>query len=113
MVVLELEIDQAVAELPTALEAAEPVTAQVVAEQERDQVEAVPLIDHPRVQLGVALGTKSVIAAHLPDLPLLAGAVDLAVVAETTREPAATGVAAAWAAVVTVVAAAGIAVAAE
>jgi hypothetical protein len=61
---------------------------------------------HPRARLAVALRTKSVIAAHRPDLvvPLLEAEEDLAVVAETTREPAAAEAAQAWEAAVTVAA---------
>jgi len=53
----------------------------------------VPLI----AQLAVALRTKSVTAAHRPDLvPLLEAEEDLAAVAETTREPAAAEAVIAW-----------------
>ena len=65
---------------------------------------------HPRAQLAVALRTKSVIAAHRPDLvvPLLEAGEDLAVaVVETTREPAAAEAAPAWEAAVTAAVAAG------
>ena len=63
----------------------------VALERELVQVEAELVRDRPRVQLAVALRTKSVIAAHPHDLvPLLAAEEDLAAaVAETTREPAA------------------------
>ena len=60
---------------------------------------------HPRARLAVALRTKSVIAAHRPDLvvPLLEAGEDLAVaVVETTREPAAAEAAPAWEAADTV-----------
>ena len=60
--------------------------------------------DHRPALLAVALRTKSVIAAHHPDLvPLLAVEEDLAAaVAETTREPAAAEAVIAWAAADTV-----------
>ena len=87
--------------------ALEQVLEQVVAlELEHDPVVAleqvhgqvvglVPLI----AQLAVALRTKSVTAAHRPDLvPLLEAEEDLAAVAETTREPVAAEAAIAWAA---------------
>jgi hypothetical protein len=72
----------------------------VAAELALVQVEAVPVPNHPRAQLAVAPRTKSVTAAHHPDLvPLLAAGEDLAAaVAETTREPAATEAVIAWAA---------------
>ena len=61
------------------------------------QVEAVPVQNHRPAQLAVALRTKSVIAAHRPDLaPLLEAAVDLVAVAETTPEPAAAEAVRAW-----------------
>jgi hypothetical protein len=78
-------------------------------ELELVQVEAVLAPDHPRVQLAVALRTKSVTAARRPGLPLRAEE-DLAAVAEITREPAAIEAAAAWVAADTAVAVAGIAV---
>ena len=94
---LELEHDPVVA--------LEQVLEQVVAlELEHDPVVAleqvhgqvvglVPLI----AQLAVALRTKSVTAAHRPDLvPLLEAEEDLAAVAETTREPAAAEAVIAW-----------------
>ena len=54
--------------------------------------------EQPVAQLVVALRTKSVTAAHRPDLvPLLEAEEDLAAaVAETTREPAATEAVIAW-----------------
>ena len=54
--------------------------------------------EQPVAQLVVALRTKSVTAAHRPDLvPLLEAEEDLAAaVAETTREPAATEAVTAW-----------------
>jgi len=77
VVALELEHDPVVA--------LEQVHGQVVG--------LVPLI----AQLAVALRTKSVIAAHRPDLVPLLEAEDLAAaVAETTREPAAAEAVIAW-----------------
>ena len=69
---------------------------------------------HPRVQLVVALRTKSVTAAHPPGLvPRLAAEEDLvAAVAVTMRDPAAAEAVIAWEVAVTAVAEAGIAVAA-
>ena len=66
------------------------VLALVEAELELVQVGAALVRGHPRARLAVALRTKSVIAAHRPDLvPLLEAGEDLAVaVVETTREPA-------------------------
>ena len=63
---------------------------------------------HPRARLAVALRTKSVIAAHRPDLvPLLEAGEDLAVaVVETTREPVVAEAVIAWEAAVTAAAAA-------
>ena len=70
---------------------------QVARERELVQVEAVLVQGHRPAQLAVALRTKSVIAAHRPDLaPLLEAAVDLAAVAETTLEPAAAEAVIAW-----------------
>jgi len=85
-------------ELQIAPVVVEPGTVRVAVELEHDQVAAVRELDHPRVQLAVAPKTKSVTAAHRPDLvPLLEAAEDLvAAVAETTREPAATEVVIAW-----------------
>jgi hypothetical protein len=76
-----------------------------VVELELVPVVAVPELGHPRGRLAVAPRTKSVTAARRRDLArLLAGEEDLAAVAETTREPAATEAAVAWAAAVTAVA---------
>jgi hypothetical protein len=71
----------------------------VALERELVQVEAVPQLGHPRAQLAVlALRTKSVTAAHRPDLvPLLAGEDLAAAAAEITREQAAAEAATAWA----------------
>src|SRR5437667_371240 len=91
---------------------AEPELARGVAQLELGQVGAVAVPGHQRARLAVAPKTKSVTAAHRRGLPLRV-AEDLAVVAETTREPAATGEVIAWAAAVTaVVAAVAVAVAA-
>jgi hypothetical protein len=67
----------------------------VVPELETGPVAALELV---LVQVAVALRTRSVIAAHRPDLvPLLEAEEDLAAaVAETTREPAAAEAAVAW-----------------
>jgi hypothetical protein len=73
--------------------------ALVVSEDPVEPAESVLVRGHPRAQLAVvALRTKSVTAAHRPDLvPLLEAAEDLAVaVAETTREPVAAEAAIAW-----------------
>jgi hypothetical protein len=101
LVAVELELAQVKAELEH---------VPVVVELELDPVEAVPVPSHPRAQQAAALRTKSVIAAHRPGRPLL-GVEDLAVVAETTREPAAPEEVIVWAVAVTVVAEGGIAVA--
>jgi len=62
-------------------------------------VVAVPVLGHRHVQPAIPLRTKSVTAAHRPDLvPLLEAEEDLAAVAETTREPAAAEAVTAWAA---------------
>ena len=75
---------------------------QVVAEPELElaPVVAVAVPGHQRARLAVAPRTKSVTAAHRPDLvPLLEAEEDLAaVVAETTREPVAAEAVIAWAA---------------
>ena len=87
-VAAELELAQVVVELEL---------AQVVVELAPGRVEVLEL---ELVQVAVAPRTKSVTAAHHPDLvPLLAAEEDLAAaVAETTREPAATEAVIAWAA---------------
>ena len=76
----------------------EPGTVRVAVELEHDQVAAVRELGHPRVQLAVAPKTKSVTAAHRPDLvPLLEAVEDLAAAAaETTREPVAAEAVIAW-----------------
>jgi hypothetical protein len=76
-----------------------------VAEQELNRVEGLELVRVAAVpelvRVAVPLKTKSVIAARrLDQVPLLEAAVDLAAAAETTRAPAATEAAAAWAAAV-------------
>src|SRR5437588_620429 len=109
-VVVEPEHARVVVEPEHAQVVAEPEHAQVVAEPELGQVGAVAVPGHQRARLAVAPRTKSVTAAHRRGLPLRA-AEDLAVVAETTREPAATGEVIAWAAAVTAVVAAVAAVA--
>ena len=77
------------------------------AERELVQVEAVLVQGHRPARLAVALRTKSVIAAHHPDLvPLLAAEEDLAAVAETMRAPAAAEAVIAWEAADTVAVAA-------
>jgi hypothetical protein len=86
---------------------------QVVVELEHDQVAVEPVRDHPRALLAVLLRTKLVTGARHPGLAALLAAADSVVAAETTREPAAAEVAAAWAVAVTAVAEAGIAVAVE
>jgi hypothetical protein len=105
-------VEPAVQESPAVPEL-EP--AQVAVELEHGPVVVVLVRGHPRVQLAVvALRTKSVTAAHRPDLvPLLVAVEDLAAaVAVTTRDPAVAEAVIAWEVVVTAVAEAGIAVAA-
>jgi hypothetical protein len=84
---------------PTVLVAAElglPIGPGVVPELETAQVVAPEL---ELVQVAVALRTRSVTAAHRPDLvPLLEAEEDLVAVAETTREPVAAEAAIVWAA---------------
>ena len=87
--------DPVVSESPAVPAARELELGRVVAlEQVHGQVVGlVPLI----AQLAVALRTKSVTAAHRPDLvPLLEAEEDLAAAAETTREPAAAEAVIAW-----------------
>jgi len=111
-VVAERELAQVAAELEHAQVAAERVLAQVAAERELAQVEVVPELDPLRAQLAGVLKTKSVTAVPRRDLVLIV-AEALAVEAETTREQAVPGAVKAWAAAVTAVAEAGIAVAVE
>ena len=89
-----------------ALVVSESPAVPVALERELVQVEAVLVQGHRPAQLAVAPRTKSVIAAHHPDLaPLLEAAVDLVAVAETTRAPAAAEAVKAWEVAVTAVAA--------
>src|SRR5437867_439430 len=63
------------------------------------KAEGGPVLELELVQVAVALRTRSVTAAHRPDLvPLLEAEEDLVAVAETTREPVAAEAAIAWAA---------------
>jgi hypothetical protein len=89
---------QVAPELQIAPVVVEPGTVRVAVELEHDQVAAVRELGHPRVQLAVAPKTKSVTAAHRPDLvPLLEAVEDLAAAAaETTREPVAAEAVIAW-----------------
>ena len=84
--------------VPAALEL--EIVLVAVLERELDQVAVVLVRDHLRARLAVPLRTKSVTAAHRPDLvPLLTGEEDLAAaVAETTREQVAAEAAIVWAA---------------
>jgi hypothetical protein len=113
-VVAELEHDPVAAGLVLAQVAAERVLAQAAAELELAQVVAelvvqvvVPelVLGHQRGLLAAALRTKSVTAVHRRGQVAALAVEDLAEVAETTREPAATEAAAAWEAAVTAVAA--------
>jgi hypothetical protein len=87
------------AELVVRVVPAELGTVPAVVEQELAPavVEQVP--GHRRAQLAVALRTKLVTAAHHRGLVPVIAAEDLAVVAETTRERAATEAVIAWVAV--------------
>ena len=69
-----------------------------VPERELDQVAVVLVRDHPHDRLALPVETKSVTAAHRPDLVPLLVAEDLAVAAETTLEPVAAEAVIAWAA---------------
>jgi hypothetical protein len=102
----ELERGLVAAEPENGQAAAELVLAPVAAELVLVPVVAVPVPDHPRARLAVALRTKSVTAAHHHGLVPRLAVEDLAAVAETTHEPAAIEAGAAWAAAVTVAAAA-------
>jgi hypothetical protein len=90
------ELVQVEVELELAQVAVELELAQVVVELAPGRVEVARRLG----PVAVAPRTKSVTAAHHPDLvPLLAAEEDLAAaVAETTREPAATEAVIAWAA---------------
>jgi hypothetical protein len=94
--VVELERVPGAAELERDLVAAELELVPVVAVPGLARVVAAPVRGRPRVQRAVALRTKSVTAAHHRGQAHLA-AEDLAAVVETTREPAATEAAVAWA----------------
>jgi hypothetical protein len=91
-----------VAELELAIDPAEALALGIVpvAEELVLAPAAELATDQPHGHLAVLARTKSVTTPHRPDLvPLLAGEEDLAaVVAETTREPAAAEAATAWAA---------------
>jgi hypothetical protein len=89
LVVSEDPVEPAVQESPV---------VPVAPERELVQGEAVLAREHPRARPAVALRTKSVTAAHRLDLvPLLVAEEDLAaVVAVTTREPAAAEAVIAW-----------------
>jgi hypothetical protein len=91
LAVVEPEHDLGVAEPEQGIAPAEEVLGIVPVEEVRE-------LDRPPARRAVAPRTKSVTAAHLHGLvPLLAVAEDLAaVVAVTTHEPAAVGVATAW-----------------
>jgi hypothetical protein len=115
-----LERDPVVAELAPVQVVVEPERAPAAAKLEqgpaavaleRDPVVAelapVRVVVPARDPVAVPLRSKSVTAPHRRGLvPVLKRVEDLAVAAETTREPAATEAAAAWAVAVTVVAAA-------
>jgi hypothetical protein len=97
-VAVELERAPAVEEQELARVRAELERGPVAAELAPVQEEAVPARGHPRVQPAVAPTTKSVTAAHRPDLvPLRVAEEGLAeVVAVTTREPAVAEAVIAW-----------------
>ena len=94
--VAELELAQVAALLERDLVAVELELVPVLAVQEHAQVEAAPERDPVAARLKI----KSAIAAHRRDLARLLAAADLAAVVESTREPAATEAATAWAAAV-------------
>ena len=102
LVVLEKPADPAGREAPVVSESpAVPVALErgrAVAELQHAPVVAVPVLGHRHVQPAIPLRTKSVTAAHRPDLVPLLVAEDLAVAAETTLEPVAAEAATAWAA---------------
>ena len=109
----ELEHAPVVAELEHGPEVVEPGHDPAVEELELVQVVVVP--EHGRVaapvpnlrrgQLEARRRTRSATEAHhRGQVPLLAAEEDLAAAAETTRDPAATEAATAWAAAVTAVA---------
>jgi hypothetical protein len=131
-VVAELEIAPVVVGLAHAPVVAELAHGLAVAELEHDPVEGAlahdqAAVERVRVRVEavlepsllraqvavVALRTKLVTEARRRDLVRLIAAVALAVAAETTRVPAATGAVIAWAVAVTAAAGAGIVVAVE
>jgi len=91
--VLEIVLAEAVRE--HGLAAVEPEHGLVVV-AEHGPVEAALARGHPHGRLAVLLGIKSVIAVHHHGLALVPAAEDLVAVVETTREPAAPEVVAAW-----------------
>jgi len=96
------------------VELAEPVV-QVEVQPELAQVavpEHVPVEVQPELaQVAGPVGAKSGIAAHRPGLVAVLEGEDLVAVAETTREPVATGEVVAWAVAATVAAEADVAAA--
>ena len=129
-VLAELELDPAAApELETAPVAEQELEIDLVAEEEREIVpvavepelgRVVAVLEHvlaaavpERDPVAVLLRTRSVIAAHHRDRVLARRVEDSAVAAETTREPAVTEAAVAWAAAVIAVVAVVVVVAAE
>ena len=97
-VAVELGLARAEAELEHDPVAAALGLAQAVVEREHVPPAAVLARGHPHARLAVAPTTKSVTAAHRPDLvPLRVAEEGLAeVVAVTTREPAAAEAGIAW-----------------
>jgi hypothetical protein len=101
LVLAQVAAERVLAQVAAVLEhdpvvAAERVLAQVAAERELARVEVVPELDPLRARLAGVLKTKSVTGVPRHDLVLIA-AEDLAAAAETTRVPAATEAAVAWA----------------
>jgi nitrate reductase alpha subunit len=99
LVLAQVAAERVLAQVAAELEHAqvvELVLAQVAAERELARVEVVPELDPLRAQLAGVLKTKSVTGVPRHDLVLIA-AEDLAAAAETTRVPAATEAAVAWA----------------
>ena len=92
--VLEIVLAEAVRE--HGLAAVEPEHGLVAVVPEHGPVEAALARGHPHGRLAVLLGIKSVIAVHHHGLALVPAAEDLVAVVETTREPAAPEVVAAW-----------------
>jgi hypothetical protein len=89
---------QGVAELEHARAEAARERGLVVAELELVRAEAARVLGLQRDQLAVPRRTRSATEAHHRDLARLLAAEDLAAVVETTRDPAATEAATAWAA---------------